>query len=46
MCIRDSQYIDDEDLNFILTRLNKLPDIQVAAKINPVKLKSKENLIM
>lgn len=40
------QYIDDEDLNFILTRLNKLPDIQVAAQINPAKLKSKENLIM
>lgn len=40
------QYIDEEDLNFILTRLNKLPDIQVAAKINPLKLKSKENLIM
>lgn len=40
------QYIDKEDLNFILTRLNKLPDIQVAAQINPLKLKSKENLVM
>lgn len=40
------QYVDDEDLNFILTRLNKLADIQVAAQINPAKLKSKENLIM
>ena len=40
------QYIDKEDLNFILTRLNKLPDIQVAARINPLKLKSKENLVM
>lgn len=40
------QYIDNEDLNFILTRLNKLAGIQVAAQINPAKLKSKENLIM
>ncbi len=40
------QYIDKEDLNFILTRLNKLPDIQVAAQIDPHKLKSKENLVM
>lgn len=40
------QYIDKEDLNFILGGLNKLSDIQVAAQINPVKLRSKENLIM
>lgn len=40
------QYVDKEDLNFILTRLNKLPDIQVAAQIEPRKLKSKENLVM
>ena len=40
------QYIDKEDLEFILTRLNKLSDIQVAAQISPLKLKSKENLVM
>jgi RIO-like serine/threonine protein kinase len=40
------QYIDNDDLNYILTGLNKLPDIQVAAQINPAKLKSKENLVM
>jgi len=40
------QYIDKDDLDFILTGLNKLPDIQVAAQINPQKLKSKENLVM
>lgn len=40
------QYIDKEDLNFILTGLNKLPDIQVAAQISPLKLRSKENLVM
>lgn len=40
------QYIDSDDLNFILNGLNKLPDIQVAAQINPAKLKSSQNLIM
>lgn len=40
------QFITKEDLDFILNRLNKLPDIQVAAQINPLKLKSKENLVM
>ena len=40
------QFIAKEDLDFILGRLNKLPDIQVAAQINPLKLKSKENLVM
>ncbi len=40
------QYLDQEDLNYILTGLNKLPDIQVAAKIDPVKLRSRENLIV
>ena len=40
------QYIDKEDLNFILTGLNKLPDIQVAAQIDQHKLRSRENLIM
>ncbi|RYE51226.1 MAG: IPExxxVDY family protein [Sphingobacteriales bacterium] len=40
------QYIDDEDLNFLIKGLNKLPDVQVAVKIDPLKLKSKENLVM
>lgn len=40
------QYIDSEDLSYILSGLNKLADIQVAAQINPAKLKSKENLVM
>lgn len=39
-------YIDKEDVNNILSGLNKLPDIQVAAQINPIKLKSRENLVM
>lgn len=40
------QYIDNEDLNFLLNGLNKLPNIQVAALIDPLKLKSKENLVI
>ena len=40
------QYIDKEDLNFILAGLNKLADIQVAAQIDPRKLRSRENLVM
>ena len=40
------QYVDKEDLNYILSGLNKLPDIQVAAQIDQHKLRSKENLIM
>lgn len=40
------QFIGKEDLNLVLTRLNKIPDIQVAAQIDVYKLKSKENLVM
>lgn len=40
------QFIGKEDLNLVLTRLNKMPDIQVAAQIDVYKLKSKENLVM
>lgn len=40
------QFIGKEDLELILSKLNKLPDIQVAAQIDPYKLKSKENLVM
>jgi hypothetical protein len=40
------EFIDKEDLDYLINGLNKLPDIQVAAKIDPVKLKSKENLVI
>lgn len=40
------QYIDKEDLSYILNGLNKLPDIQVAAQIEPKRLRSRENLVM
>lgn len=44
MVIRPAIY--KEDMAFILNRLNKLADIQVAAQIDALKLKSKENLMM
>lgn len=40
------EYIDEEDLAKLIHGLNKLPDIQVAAKIDPAKLRSKENLMI
>ena len=40
------QFIDKEDLNYLVAGLNKLQDVQVAVKIDPLKLKSKENLVM
>ena len=40
------QYIDKEDLNFLISGLNKLPEVQVAVKIDPAKLRSKENLML
>lgn len=38
-------YIDEEDLKEILSGLNKIPEVLVAAEVDPKKLKSKENLI-
>ncbi|MES3019122.1 MAG: IPExxxVDY family protein [Bacteroidota bacterium] len=38
-------YIDKEDLKRIITGLNKIPEVLVAAEVDPKKLKSKENLI-
>lgn len=43
MIIRE--YIDDDDLIRLISNLNKLPEIQVAAKIDQYKLKSRENLV-
>lgn len=40
------EYISKEDLTKILTKLKKIPEVQVAAQIDPYKLKSKENLVM
>ena len=38
-------YLDEEDIEYILAGLKSINEIQVATEINPVKLKSKENLI-
>jgi hypothetical protein len=38
-------YIDEDDLKAIINKLNKLPEVLVAVELDPIKLKSKENLI-
>jgi hypothetical protein len=38
-------YIDKEDLQYLITGINKIADVLVAVEIEPKKLKSKENLI-
>lgn len=38
-------YIDDEDLNNLILGLNKIPEIVAAIKIDPKKIKSRENLL-
>jgi hypothetical protein len=39
-------YMDEEDLGYLLKGLNQLVDIQMATLIDPLKLKSRENLVM
>lgn len=43
MLIRN--YIDEEDVEQIVTGLNRIPDVLVAAEVDPKRLKSKENLV-
>lgn len=38
-------YIDRDDLHYLITGINKIPEVLVAVEIEPKKLKSKENLI-
>jgi len=38
-------YIDDKDLENIITGLNRIPEIVTAIKIDPKKIKSRENLL-
>ena len=38
-------YIDDDDLDILLSSLNKIPEIVAAVKIDPKKIKSRENLL-
>ena len=39
-------YIDPEELRQVISRLNRIPEVTVAAEVDPKKLKSKENLII
>jgi hypothetical protein len=38
-------YIDDDDLDKLVSALNKIPEIVAAVKIDPKKIKSRENLL-
>jgi hypothetical protein len=38
-------YIDDDDLDKMITTLNRIPEIVAAVKIDPKKIKSRENLL-
>jgi hypothetical protein len=38
-------YIDEGDLDNLLSALNKIPEIVAAVKIDPKKIKSRENLL-
>jgi hypothetical protein len=38
-------YMDEDDLKLIISKLNKVPEVLVALEVDPKKLKSKENLI-
>ncbi|MET4082406.1 RIO-like serine/threonine protein kinase [Pedobacter sp. UYP30] len=40
------EYIDEEDLSRLITSLNRMPEIQVAAKIDQHKLRNRENLVL
>jgi len=38
-------YIDEHDLDHLISSLNKIPEIVAAVKIDPKKIKSRENLL-
>ncbi|WP_158825363.1 IPExxxVDY family protein [Mucilaginibacter lacusdianchii] len=38
-------FIDETDLNHIISSLNRIPEILAAVKIEPKKMKSRENLL-
>lgn len=39
-------YIDSNELREVISGLNRIPEVAVAAEVDPRKLKSKENLII
>ena len=38
-------YIDENDLDSLISNLNKIPEVVTAIKIDPKKIKSRENLL-
>jgi hypothetical protein len=38
-------YIDETDIDDIILKLNKIPEIVAATKVDPKKIKSRENLL-
>ena len=38
-------YIDDDDLDSLVSTINKIPEVVAAVKIDPKKIKSRENLL-
>ncbi|MBB6110393.1 hypothetical protein HDF22_002622 [Mucilaginibacter lappiensis] len=38
-------YIDDDDLDNLVSTINKIPEVVAAVKIDPKKIKSRENLL-
>lgn len=38
-------FYDEEDLQQLLTQINRIPEVLVAAEVDPRKLKSRENLV-
>ena len=38
-------YIDEADTDHLISALNKIPEIVAAVKIDPKKIKSRENLL-
>lgn len=38
-------FIDEEDIQSVISGLNKIDEVLVAAEVDPKKLKSKENLV-
>ena len=38
-------FIDDEDLNYWISHIKKIPEVLAAVEVEPKKLKSKENLL-
>jgi len=38
-------YYDSDELETLIVRLNKIPEIVAAVKVDPKKIKSRENLL-